>query len=277
MGEVNKLTVAAIQMNCVLADKEKNFEHASGLIDEAIHEGANLIIVPELFNTGYRVEEKDVELSETIPGETTEWMVNISKERDVTLVGCILEHDETRGIVYDTAIVTNANGIVGKYRKTHLWDQENTRFAKGEELPVFDLEWGKLGIQICYEIGYPDNSRILALKGADLIVYPSAFGKQRLYAWDIATRSRALENGCYVVAANRTGIEKKETEFGGHSRIVDPKGQVIVQAEQENEVIVSQIELTEVTKQRRTIPYLRDLNKSLIVNELEKISVKSLL
>ncbi|MCK9906111.1 carbon-nitrogen hydrolase family protein, partial [Frankia sp. Cpl3] len=138
----------------------------------------------------------------------------------------------------------------------------------GEDYPVFDLGFARLGMQICYEVGFPEGARILTLKGADIVVFPSAFGQARLYAWDLATRSRALENGLYVIAANRTGTEKGETTFGGTSRIVDPQGTVIAQAVQEDEAIISEIDLSLVTEQRRTIPYLRDWNKRVILQGL---------
>jgi predicted amidohydrolase len=123
-------------------------------------------------------------------------------------------------------------------------------------------------MQICYEVGFPEGSRILTLSGADIVVYPSAFGKARLYAWDVATRSRALENGIYVIACNRTGTEKGETTFGGTSRIVNPEGKILAEASQEDEVILSEIDLDVVARQRRTIPYLRDLNKSVLLKGL---------
>ncbi|MHB1406854.1 MAG: carbon-nitrogen hydrolase family protein [Desulfitobacteriaceae bacterium] len=266
------VTVAAVQMNCALGDKTENLNKASRLVQEAIHQGAQLIVVPELFNTGYRVEEKDLDLAESIPGETTNRLVHLSQENNVYIVGSIPEKSISTGVVYDTAIVTGPEGIIGSYRKIHLWDQENTRFSRGKEYPVFDLGFARLGVQICYEVGFPEGSRILALKGADIIVFPSAFGKPRLYAWDIASRARALENAVYVIAANRTGTEKGETTFGGCSRIIDPQGKVIVEAVQEAEVILAEIDLGFITRQRQTIPYLRDLNASVIIDNLIKNS-----
>ncbi|SSS89070.1 amidohydrolase [Acinetobacter baumannii] len=121
-------------------------------------------------------------------------------------------------------------------------------------------------------MGFPEGARILALKGADLIIYPSAFGEERYYAWDIATKARALENGCYVIAANRTGIEKGETIFGGHSRILDPKGNILAEATKENEVIVTEIDMNKVSEQRKTIPYLRDLNNEIVIRELKNLN-----
>ncbi|RFU66670.1 carbon-nitrogen hydrolase family protein [Peribacillus glennii] len=265
MAARNSFKVAAIQMNCELGNKKVNLERAYNLITKAVKQGAKLVVIPELFNTGYRTEEDDISLAETIPGETTNWMAEVSKELNITLVGCIMEQGKQKGLVYDTSIVTSTEGIVGTYRKTHLWDHENIRFTKGDNLPVFELEWGNLGMQICYEVGFPEGARTLALKGADIIVYPSAFGQARLYAWELATRARALENGCYVIAANRTGTEKGETVFGGHSRIINPKGEVLIQATQENDVIIAEIDINEVVQQRREIPYLRDLNRKLFM------------
>lgn len=261
------IKVAAVQMNCILGDLNANLQKAKALIDRAVEQGAKLIILPELFNTGYRVEERDVELAESIPGPTTDWMIEVARESNVYLAGAILETGRTNGLVHDTALLAGPEGLVGVYRKTHLWDVENTRFTKGEEFPVFETSLGKIGLQICYEVGFPEGARILSMKGADIIVYPSAFGEARLYAWDLATRSRALENGAFVVASNRTGTEKGETTFGGLSRIVDPRGNVLIEAQEEDDVIVSEIDLQQVIDQRRTIPYLRDLNRPLLAKE----------
>lgn len=259
------ISAAAVQMNCVLGNKEKNIEIVSSLVLKASRQGAKLVVLPELFNTGYHVEENDLELAEKIPGKTTNWMVETSRNNNLFIVGAMLERSEQKGIIYDTAVVAGPMGILGTYRKIHLWDQENVRFTKGEEFLIFDLGFARLGVQICYDIGFPEGTRILSLKGADIVVFPSAFGKERLYAWDIATRSRALENGIYVVAANRSGREKDKTTFAGASRIVDPKGNVLVEATQEDEVLVTQIDIDLVAKQRRAVPYLRDINKQLIL------------
>ncbi|WP_248929633.1 carbon-nitrogen hydrolase family protein [Paenibacillus hamazuiensis] len=258
------MKVAAVQMDCLLGSKGNNLEKADRLLQQAVEQGAKLIVLPELFNTGYRVEERDPELAETVPGETTEWLERICRTHQVYIVGCILEKCAVNGVVYDTAFAVGPEGFIGSYRKTHLWDKEHLRFAKGWELPVFDLGFARLGLQICYEIGFPEGARSLTLQGADIIAYPSAFGKERYYAWDVASRSRALENGVYVIACNRTGTEKNETEFGGKSRIVDPTGKVLAEAEATDEVIVSEIDLDFVAVQRRKIPYLRDLNRQLM-------------
>lgn len=263
----NSLRVAAVQMNCELGSKVDNKMKAEQLVEKASNRNAELVVLPELFSTGYRVEERDLELAELIPGETTHWMIDQCVKYKIYLVAAILEMGVSTGLVYDTLVVTGPTGLIGKYRKTHLWDQEKNRFAKGDQLPVFNIGDFILGPQICYEVGFPEGARILTFKGADIIVYPSAFGKSRLYAWDIATRSRALENGTYVIACNRSGVEKEATEFAGHSRIVDPMGNVLAEAERDDEVIVSDLDLSLISEQRRKIPYLRDFNREMISRE----------
>lgn len=256
--------VASIQMNCVLYDKEENLNKANKLIEEAIERGAKLIVLPELFNTGYRVEEKDDDLSESIPGSTSLWMTDICRKANVYMIAAILEKGLSNGTVYDTALLVGPEGLIGTYRKTHLWDQENVRFTKGNAFPVFNTELGKIGLQICYEVGFPEGARLLTLKGADIIAYPSAFGAERYYAWDLATRARGLENGAFIVASNRSGTEKEVTAFGGHSRIVGPSGNILAESEEEeDQVIVADVDLNEVIQQRRAIPYLRDLDRSM--------------
>ncbi|WP_085507140.1 carbon-nitrogen hydrolase family protein [Thalassobacillus devorans] len=260
--------VAAIQMNCLLGDKEKNLKKAEEMVREAAGNNAKLVVVPELFNTGYRVEEKDYELAEEIPGSTTEWMIDLCKELSIYMIGCILESSTSRGRVYDTAVLTGPDGVIGTQRKKHLWDREKNRFTKGTEaLKVFDLGFIRVGMQICYEIGFPEPARYLSDLGADILVYPSAFGMARNYAWDIASRSRALENGSYLIACNRAGTEKGETTFAGNSRIVSPKGEILTRATKEYEIVYSEIDVEEVVEQRIAIPYLRDFNRRTLISE----------
>lgn len=257
--------VATIQMNCELGKVKENLNKAKGLIMQAVQQGARLIVLPELFHTGYRVEELDTQLAESIPGPTTQCLEQICKQYQVFIVGNIIEAHSSCPLPYDTAFVVGPSGLLGIYRKIHLWDQEVSRFGRGDRFPVFDLGFTKLGLQICYEIGFPEGARILALQGAEIVAYPAAFGAKRLYAWDIASKARALENGIYVMAANRFGIEKQETVFAGASRIVNPRGEVMVLADQENQVLVQTIDLDLIALQRKAIPYLRDLNQKLVL------------
>jgi predicted amidohydrolase len=260
-----RFKVAAVQMICASGEVEQNFQKAEALIRQAAEAGALLVVVPELFDSGYRVEEKDSALATTIPGSTTNRMTALCAALNIHLAASIIEKDGDG--LYDTAVLVGPNGVVGTYRKTGLWDKENDRFLKGQGKydAVYDIGICKVGMQICYEIGFPENARILALHGADILVCPSAFGKARYYAWDLASRSRALENGNYVIACNRAGTEKGETVFGAASRIVGPKGEVIaVAATEEDEVVVAEVDLDLIQVQREAIPYLKDLKRNVL-------------
>ena len=263
--------VAAVQMDCIPGKKKENLDKSFYLLKEGIEYGAKLVVLPELFSTGYWVKDLDMELAETIPGETTLKLERIAKKRNTYITGAILEHGEARGVIYDTAFFITPQGLTGIYRKICLWDTERIRFKSASVYPsIFNSNIGKVGLQICYEIGFPEGARRLALQGADILVYPSAFGKPRLYIWDIATRSRAIENGVYLIAANRSGTEDNgKIEFAGHSRIVNPKGEILAEAANADQAIVAEVDLNVIAEQRRSVPYLRDLGK------LEELSAQN--
>ena len=269
-----KIKVAAIQMNCVLGDVNANLAKAEALIQQAVEKEAKWVILPELFNTAYWVPKKDVELAENIPdGRTTQWMISQAKKHQILVSGCIMATTKNAGTITDTALTVNENGVMGTYDKVHLWDNEELRFQNGSKIPE-PIQYGDLhiGMQICYEIGFPDISRLMVLKGANVIIYPAAFGRARYYVWDIQSKARALENGIYVIAVNRAGVDDNTVFLGGHSRIVAPNGSVICEADRDSDaVLVAEIDIDECTKARRTVPYLRDLNKALIKSEWEKV------
>ncbi len=264
------IKVAAVQMNCVKGNKKQNLQKAITLLDKACKKGASLIVFPELFSTGYLVKDVDMNLAESIPGETTQDLEKIAKDRGVYISGAILEHGESRGVVYDTAFFISPDGMEGKYRKIFLWDSERVRFRHGHSFPVFKSTMGVVGMQICYEVGFPEGARILTLKGADILLYHAAFSAQKYYIWDVATRSRAMENGVFLIAANRSGKED-QLRFAGHSRIVSPKGEILCETTKLDDVIVSPIDLDLVLRQRREVPYLRDYDKSILFGSLSTI------
>ena len=266
---INSFKVAAVQMQCDLADKAANLNKAMTFIQAAVQQNVTLIVFPELFSTGYAVNEYDWHLAESMHGETVDKLCRLCSEYGIYVAGSMIEKGETRGTVYNTAFLLGPDVLIGKYRKVHLWDGEKSRFMKGDDFPVFETEIGKIGLQICYDVGFPEGARILSLKGADLLLYPAAYGEPRLYAWDIATRARALENGVYVIAANRTG-QDRNIAFAAHSRIISPDGSILASIEQEEGMIVSELDHNVIDAQRRAIPYLNDLEKEKVYNHLRE-------
>ncbi|MDR2522664.1 MAG: carbon-nitrogen hydrolase family protein [Synergistaceae bacterium] len=265
--------VAAVQMNCAPFDVAKNLGVAVDMTVAAAEKGALLVVLPELFDTGYRVEEKDSELASPIPGPTTEKMASLCRDKGIFATGTVIE--SANGVLYDTAFLTGPDGLVGTYRKNFLWAGEKDRFSYGDGYAVFDIGVCRLGLQICYEIGFPEGARVLALRGAEVIACPSAFGMPRLYAWDLLSRARAVENGIYVVACNRSGTEKTDTVFAANSRIVDPRGDLIASAGSEYDVITAEINLENVKKQREAIPYLKDLRRNFIADNIRECNLST--
>jgi len=269
-----KIKVAALQMTCELGNVDANLAKSEKLIEEAVAKGAQWVILPELFNTGYWVPKQDAELAENIPnGRTTKWMIAQAKKHKILVSGCIIAKTANEGVVTDTVLTVSDKGLLGKYDKVHLWDSEMLRFKRGNEVPD-PIKYGELSIgqQICYEIGFPDISRIYVMKGANVIIYPAAFGKARYYVWDIQSKARALENGIYVIAVNRAGVDDNTVFFGGRSRIVAPNGDVLCEAPLDGDaVLVAEIDLAKVAEARRTVPYMRDLHRGLVKSEWGKM------
>ena len=185
------------------------------------------------------------------------------------LTGGIIE--EQGGKLYDTAVTVSQHGLLGAYRKIHLWGGEKERFTPGNDTgtPMDCGNW-KIGMQICYEAGFPEGARLQVLKGANALAYVAAFGAARAEVWDLATRARALENGCYVLASDRCGTEPCGTKFAGRSRIVAPDGTILAQVEEGEGIAVAKLELSNIQQQRAVLPYLKDLRTDLIAAAWQK-------
>ncbi|WQS97773.1 carbon-nitrogen hydrolase family protein [Helicobacter pylori] len=284
------LKTAVIQMQSKPYALNENLQLVLNLAKEAHDKGANLIILPELFDSGYCVNDKDAEFGidlkaiehgkETLKNESLSALSNFAKSNKVHLVACSIE--KTNKKLYDSAYIISPKGkIVGKHRKIYLWGDEKSRFKRGKKYEVFTLDFGdfsaKVGLQICYEIGFGVGANLLALQGSEILIYPSAFGKARAYNWDLLSRARALENGCFVCACNHSGEEtsaklKQTLEFAGDSRIIAPNGKIIAQATKLNEVIIAEMDLNEVALQRQKIPYLQDFDTKLTKKGFGKLT-----
>ncbi|MCQ2784050.1 carbon-nitrogen hydrolase family protein [Helicobacter pylori] len=284
------LKTAVIQMQSKSYALNENLQLVLNLAKEAHNKGANLIVLPELFDSGYCVNDKDAEFGinlkaikhgeETLKSETLRALSDFAKSSDTHIVACSIE--KTNKKLYDSAYIIPPKGwIVGKHRKIYLWGDEKLRFKRGKKYEVFTLDFGdfsaKVGLQICYEIGFGVGANLLALQGAEILIYPSAFGKARAYNWDLLSKARALENGCFVCACNHSGEEtnaqlKQTLEFAGDSRIIAPNGKIIVQATKLNEVIIAEMDLNEVALQRQKIPYLQDFDTKLTKKGFGKLT-----
>ena len=224
-----------IQFAPVFGDPGKNVERVMRILET---QETDLVVLPELFNTGYQfVSMQEVEdLSEEIPaGDTSQKLIDLSRERSVYIVAGLAERD--RNSFYNSAVLVGPGGFIGVYRKTHLFSEEKLWFSSGDTgFRVWETPLGKIGIMICFDWFFPESARTLALKGADLIAHPSNLVLP--YCPD-AMVTRCLENGVFSITANRTGSEarggKAPLVFIGRSEIVSPSGRIICRTEADTE------------------------------------------
>ncbi|WP_298495303.1 carbon-nitrogen hydrolase family protein [Helicobacter sp. UBA3407] len=278
------LKVSLIQMQTIPQDLEGNLALALKMAKKSIKNGAKLIVLPELFDSGYCVENESEKYASDFTNpqdsKTLQSLLKFCQQHKVYIVGCVIEKDSTNNTFYDTAFIIGENGLIGKYRKIYLWGDEPKRFGRGSDYPIFTLDFNdfqvKIGLQICYEIGFSEGARILSLKGAEILIYPSAFGKARLYAWNLASRARALENGAFVLAVNQSKSQRSQwnhqkLKFAANSQIINPKGEVLAKARKKNEALTYTIHLQDCKEQRDSLPYLKDLNISLQTKALQSL------
>ncbi len=264
------------------SDIEANISRIDSAIREAADKGAELIILQELHNSLYFCQTENVDLcnlAEPIPGPSTEHFGALAKETGVVLVTSLFER-RAAGLYHNTAVVFEKDGtIAGKYRKMHIPDDpayyEKFYFTPGDlGFHPIKTSVGTLGVQVCWDQWYPEGARLMALQGAELLIYPTAIGwestdteeeKQRqLTAWQTVQRGHAVANGLPVIAVNRCGHEEDPSgqtngiQFWGHSFVAGPQGEMLYDAGTEEEIVVIDIDMQRSENVRRWWPFLRD-------------------
>jgi len=269
-----KINLGLIQTSCN-TDIQSNIEKTVEKIREAAKQGAKVVLLQELFNTTYfcqRIDGQYFDWAQPIPGPITDELTALAEELEVVIVAPFFER-RAPGIYHNSLVVIDADGtLMGRYRKMHIPDDpsfyEKYYFTPGEdEYQVFDTRYVKIGPLICWDQWYPEAARITALKGAELLVYPTAIGtlpdedeamsREFLEAWQTIQRSHAIANGCYVASINRVGQEE-DVNFWGHSFVAGPFGQMQAEAGTAEKVLITEIDLSRIEKQRQVWPFFRD-------------------
>jgi len=279
------LKVALVQQRCI-ADVLANQSESEQQVREAAQQGAQLVVLQELHSGLYFCQTEDTswfDLAESLDGPTRQRFEALAKELDIVLVISIFEKRAT-GLYHNTALVMDAgNGCAGFYRKMHIPDDpgfyEKFYFTPGDasgDLNGFhpiQTKVGKLGVLVCWDQWYPEAARLMALAGADMLIYPTAIGwspnddeaeKQRqLGAWQIVQRGHAVANGLPVIVPNRTGSELspdgEKIDFWGHSFVAGPQGEILAEAPaDEPATLIVEVDLRRSEDVRRIWPFLRD-------------------
>jgi N-carbamoylputrescine amidase len=256
--------------------KAESLAHHENLIREAAARGAQIIVTQELFLTPYFCTVQNpalFDLADPLPGPLTDRLGVLAGELGVVLVSSLFEK-RGPGLYHNTAAIHDADGsLLGLYRKSHIPQdpafEEKFYFTPGDSgWPVWNTRYGKIGVLICWDQWYPEAARLMALGGAQILIYPTAIGwlpdekptlgEAQHNAWETVQRGHAVANGCYVAAVNRTGNEGN-TEFWGRSFVANPYGELIARASTDTEeILLCDLDLRQVEEFRRIWPFFRD-------------------
>lgn len=275
------LIVSAVQQPCD-QDKLSNLDYSINQIYAAAEAGAELVVLPELHLGPYFCQSEDFNqfnLAESIPGPTTQILGGIAKELNIVIVSTIFEK-RAPGLYHNTAVIFDQDGsIAGKYRKMHIPDDpgfyEKYYFTPGDiGFKPIETAVGKLGVLICWDQWFPEAARLMALAGAEVLIYPTAIGwnpedtadeqQRQLEAWITIQRAHAVANGIPVIACNRIGFEKAPDseagiDFWGNSFIAGPQGEIITSANAtETKLLTATLDSHKNERVRQIWPYLRD-------------------
>jgi N-carbamoylputrescine amidase len=268
-------------------DPAQNLDRAIDRLRDAASKGAQIVCLPELFQTQYFCQREDTalfDLAEPIPGPTTARLAEVAKQLRIVLIASLFEK-RAPGVYHNTAVIIDADGSVrGIYRKMHIPDDplyyEKYYFTPGDlGFKAFDTAVGRVGTLVCWDQWYPEGARLTALQGAQVLFYPTAigwhpdekaqYGEAQYDAWETIQRAHAIANGVYVAVVNRVGFEQgdirgnkaqgKGLEFWGGSFIADPFGRVIAKGSHDKEeILIAEVDSRVLEDTRRNWPFLRD-------------------
>lgn len=250
------MKVSSVQLEIADRSKDRNVKHAIEVLDSVPE--SELILLPEIWPTGYFSFDRYQNESEPVSGPTVEIIRDKARERKChILMGSFVENDG--GQIYNTTLLLGPKGeILARYRKIHLFgyrSDERRILSSGRDVVVIDTAWGRSGFSTCYDLRFPELFRLMVDGGATFFLIPSAWPMARLAAWRLFNRARAHENLAYLLSCNCAGINAG-TRYAGHSMIVDPLGQVLAEGGEAEEIVTAEIDPGLVDSVRQEFSFL---------------------
>jgi predicted amidohydrolase len=244
---MREITVATVQMKPALGEVEDNLVKMSDFVNRiASQQKVDLIIFPELITSGYELGVKFTQVAQVIPGPTVNLLGQRAQDLGVYIAFGMVAKERVESIIYDAAILLGPDGeLVGEYRKTHLKGEERMAFREGFKIPVFDTEFGPIGMMLGWDLAFPEVARSLVLDGAELLCALGSWEKDDIDEWNTLLKARAYENAVFVAGANRVG-DDVTLSFGGESMIVGPRGKIYAHLAGEETVVVAEKEKEKV-------------------------------
>jgi omega-amidase len=258
---MSALTITIIQSNLHWENKAANLAMFAKKIN-GIKEKTEIIILPEMFSTGFSMQSKT--LAETMNGETVTWMKKTAAEKKAIITGSIIA--EENGKYFNRLIWMLPNGESGHYDKRHLFAfaEEDKFYSPGEKRLVASVKGWKINLLICYDLRFPVWARQGGEAEYDLLIYVANWPERRIHAWKTLLQARAIENQCYVAAVNRVGDDGNNIHYSGDSMIIDPLGEILYQKSQLEDVFTFTLQKEKLEEVRNKFPFLKDADNFFI-------------
>ena len=252
-----KLNISLAQMNIILGDVKRNYNNMVKISTEAARRGSHLVVFPELWSTGYALDQGK-ELASVLNSGLFAEVSTVAAQNKISIVGSMLEK-RGQEVANSSAFFAPNGRMLGIYRKIHLFRlfEEDQYLQKGSSPLQIDLPWGKTALAICYDLRFPELFRRYAVEGAVMIIVSAEWPLARIDHWRALLIARAIENQYYVVATNSAG-QTGDTVFGGHSMVIDPWGNILIEGGEDPNLLTVDIEMDLVAEVRNTVPVLED-------------------
>ena len=251
------ITIALAQMALTLGEPETNYQKANKWVGSAADKGADIILLPELWASGFDLKNCQKYASSLNEGFFAR-MSSLAKDQKIAVGGSLIEKEDDT--FYNTFALYDSSGeLIASYRKVHLFQflKEEQYFKKGNQLALLNTEWGKIGLAICYDLRFPEMFRAYGAQGAELILVVAEWAQRRIEHWSLLLQARAIENQCFVAAVNKSGISQGEA-IGGFSAVINPMGEHLAQGRKDEELLIAELNLKEVDKTRRWMHVMQD-------------------
>jgi omega-amidase len=267
---VSTLTITTIQTALHWEDKTANLQMLEQKIN-AIKEKTEIVVLPEMFSTGFSM--KPEELAETMEGDTVQWMKRVSSERKIILTGSVIIKENNS--YHNRLIWMLPNGEYGYYDKRHLFGYagEDDHYTPGTKRLIASVKGWKIHLLVCYDLRFPVWARQQSQPEGpeyDLLIYVANWPQRRAHAWKTLLQARAIENQCYVVGVNRVGKDGNDIEHSGDSMIIDALGEVLYAKNQDEDIYTVTLDRTSLEDTRAKLPFLKDADEFMIINNMEE-------
>jgi len=251
------ISIALAQLDLKQGIPHENLQKVQKVVRKTAEQGADLVLLPELWASGFDLERSSEYASVLNEGWFAR-MRELASENAIGVGGSLIEEDQ--GEYFNTFAIYGGDGkFLGSYRKIHLFQKldEHLHFSGGKRIVVLDSPWGRIGLAICYDLRFPEIFRSCAVNGAELILLVAEWPLRRIEDWKILLQARAIENQCYIAAVNKVGTSEGAA-LGGTSAVINPRGEIMIQGSEKEELLHTDFSLVEVSKIRDWMPVLED-------------------